>query len=1116
VSSTCSQQSELILHHFQQHKSANNAKKAANSQQAMMQLCFESKSNKNASICKKKVRTLSSQLKHQQQQHGSSSSAASAVNSDDDDDYETTITTTTLLQDDPIDDDDLNNNNCDVNNKNKCVTFSENSIIGSKTTSAKSKMDPKSASKNARTPPHKKFRKLRLFDTAHTPKTLIKKSKLVATTLLTTDPQNDPKKQTNALTTTTTNTNANVTIPKKSVTIASNVSVAPVLTKSSLPMPIKVQRNVSTPVNIAVSCNSNAVSPPHNQLFKTSKLFNDIFEEVHRTPKSLRRTPKLTFKQNHAQSPSKPQTHEQNPTKQHEDEHAIDEEITRMEIDFVQQQQQTQKSTSRKYSITKSRLISTTSSIQQSTLPNQNLRMKLFDQDTVTSSSTTSSANKILNFDDTDNEDEYLKTTGSLEMKDVMFEHDHKVLGPPKTPSAVNTSLFRPVQKSGTPHLISSSSSNSSQNFHMSHHSFQHHHTHHHQRTNSNSSCTSASSVCSSSSLTTSTTFQCQNNCPSNASHNSTCQFSNHHVSQNRGSPHSPFQFNQQQPTNINPFTPTNSFDNSKLTSASNAAAMVKLAMTARVKSQNEVLLSTSLTSIPPPSTLANSETDQSGNVETIADEDIDLNSSHNNNNNNNKNGGEHGAKSLPKNKRLALRQCLVSRYHEEFHEVCKLGSGEFGDVFKCINRLDGCTYAIKRSKKPIAGSALEESAWTEVCAHAILVKHNHIVQYYSAWAEADRMLIQNEYCNGGSLAEFIESLKMNNMNCESLNQTASASSSTTSTTMTLSPLSTLNTNSNLLMMNESDLKILLMHIAKGLAYMHSLNLVHLDIKPGNIFICRTPRRIHHHDQRQPSTSSMIINEESGIDSDEMDEDVNRQKKQTGEVNSLFSEVITYKIGDLGHVTSTLEPHVEEGDCRYLPNEILQEQYDHLQKADVFALALTVFVCGSLEELPKNGDEWHWIRQGNLKDLTQCSDRFKKLLLHMIHENPTQRPSANTLVHHPCICPDATKSKAQLRQELNQEKFKNEMIQRKLKKNEQQNEMLMRKVKKYEQQMNQHHHYPQQIDSPMISTTTVKRPFNFSNKRLTENESPKSPASANNNNSTTTSKFGRSFSSSLL
>lgn len=405
-------------------------------------------------------------------------------------------------------------------------------------------------------------------------------------------------------------------------------------------------------------------------------------------------------------------------------------------------------------------------------------------------------------------------------------------------------------------------------------------------------------------------------------------------------------------------------------------------------------------------------------------------------------------------NKRLALRQCLVSRYHEEFHEVCKLGNGEFGDVFKCINRLDGCTYAIKRSKKPIAGSALEVAAWKEVCAHAVLVKHSHIVQYYSAWAEADRMLIQNEYCNGGSLAEFIETQRTSNFNQN--NQYNSPTQQTSAKSMSL--------------MSEYDLKLLLLHISKGLAYMHSLNLVHLDIKPGNIFICRTPKKQHVNametqigtesgrvgtSQRSVNQHGLVLNEESGIESEGFDDDdddacaltISNKTKQSVNMDglagssshfSIFSDAITYKIGDMGHVTSTLDASVEEGDCRYLPNEILQEQYDHLPKADVFALALTVFVCGTLEELPKNGDEWHWIRQGNLKDIPQCSERFKKLLTQMVEENPVNRPSASTLIHHPCIVPDASKSKSQLRKELNQEKFKNEMLKRKVKIYEQQ------------------------------------------------------------------------------
>ena len=263
--------------------------------------------------------------------------------------------------------------------------------------------------------------------------------------------------------------------------------------------------------------------------------------------------------------------------------------------------------------------------------------------------------------------------------------------------------------------------------------------------------------------------------------------------------------------------------------------------------------------------------------------------------------------------------------------EIDKIASGEFGVVKRARHRLDGMVYAIKVTKKPLKdNSRSEQTAMREVFAGAAMMKHKHIVRYYNSWVEAGLVFIQNEFCDGGSLQALIDQQRQHRTH-----------------------------------FTEPEIRRMILHIGKGLQYVHSLQLAHLDVKPGNILISSAYE-----------------------DSGELGEDQR-----------------TYKLADFGHVVSLEGDEVEpeEGDCRYMAPELLELNIDRskLTQADIFSLGLSMYEAGSLLLLPRNSlddPNYENIKRGELEYLACYSEDLNSLMVSLVNQDSCLRPSATEIV----------------------------------------------------------------------------------------------------------------------
>eukprot|EP00050_Salpingoeca_kvevrii_P022562 m.128164 g.128164 ORF g.128164 m.128164 type:complete len:276 (-) comp9743_c6_seq1:198-1025(-) len=139
-----------------------------------------------------------------------------------------------------------------------------------------------------------------------------------------------------------------------------------------------------------------------------------------------------------------------------------------------------------------------------------------------------------------------------------------------------------------------------------------------------------------------------------------------------------------------------------------------------------------------------------------------------------------------------------------------------------------------------------------------------------------------------------------------------------------------------------------------GLQVLHSNNILHLDIKPANIFLTRE--------------------------------------------HSL-------KIGDFGLAVVEGARAVDEGDPVFMAPELLNDDFG--KPADIFSAGLTILDMGCDYELPARGAEFRTIRSGVIPDFLfeDLSSTMEGLIREMMHPNPQARPTVEDLLRHPMIAP---------------------------------------------------------------------------------------------------------------
>eukprot|EP00177_Eucheuma_denticulatum_P007922 GFKZ01014427.1.p1 GENE.GFKZ01014427.1~~GFKZ01014427.1.p1 ORF type:complete len:640 (+),score=81.16 GFKZ01014427.1:334-2253(+) len=289
-----------------------------------------------------------------------------------------------------------------------------------------------------------------------------------------------------------------------------------------------------------------------------------------------------------------------------------------------------------------------------------------------------------------------------------------------------------------------------------------------------------------------------------------------------------------------------------------------------------------------------------------------------------------------------------------DFETIREAGKGAFSEVLQVRRHLDGCTYAVKRNVQPLLTHRQQLDSLQEVFALSALQSHPNILRYHDAWFE-DRgkyLHIQTEFLSMGSLYDaFVKQSRR--MPAEELLNMAGDMSS-------------------------------------ALAFMHQKGIVHLDVKPDNIFCTN----------RGPSPKAYIIGDfglachQDGKDARSTEGDARYlcpEALATYGIKGISPPVASHGCGDSSAMNLT--SHVKSSEADELD----------LKARDVFALGASLYELATAVPLQVSGDDWQRFRRNTSKAAREVgaicdSPELEHFVRRCLEPDPKKRATASELL----------------------------------------------------------------------------------------------------------------------